>query len=393
MFVAHLTLNNFRNYHRLDLAATPGITLVAGANAQGKTNLLESVYLLATTRPARGSSEAELVRWGSAGDGINAARVSGSAEREQGPVTVEVVIVGRDEATGPRGRVEHASKRLKVNGIPRRASEVIGQITAVLFTASDIELLTGPPVWRRRYLDITISQTDSVYVRSLQRYARIVLQRNHLLRRIDDGQARPEELAYWDAELVREGARIMHVRQVTVEAVCIAARDYHRRLSDGREDLQVTYAPQTPIPGDNSPSIEAIEARLRVALGPVRKGEIATGYTLVGPHRDDLHFTLDGVPIGAYGSRAQQRTAALALRLAESSFLNAVNHDPPILLLDDILSELDEERRHAVLGLLHDAQQVFVTSAEPDRFEAEFLERVTLLTVHGGVISRAMGGT
>lgn len=391
MFLAHLALNNFRNYRRLDLTPAAGVSLIAGANAQGKTNLLEAIYLLATTRPARGSSEAELIRWGAAAEGLNAARVVGQAEREQGPATVEVVIVGRDEGTGPRGVVEHASKRMKVNGVPRRSSEVIGQITAVLFTASDIELLTGPPAGRRRYLDITISQTDSLYVRALQRYNRVVLQRNHLLRRIDEGQAKPEELGYWDDELVRDGARVVHVRQVTMEALCIAARDYHRRLSEGREELQITYAPQTPLPEGDTVTTEEIEARLRAALGRVRRREVAAGVTLVGPHRDDLRFLLDGVVIGAYGSRAQQRTAALALRLAETAFLNAANHDPPILLLDDILSELDEERRHAVLGLLHDAQQVFVTSAEPDRFKAEFLERVTLYEVREGVLAERSG--
>src|SRR5436309_3125427 len=159
MYLAHLGLHNFRNYARLDLATGPGVFLVQGANAQGKTNLLEAIYLLATTRAARGS-DAELIRWRAGAEGLNAARVLGQAERRNGPVTVDIVIAGRDEGTGPGGSVEHATKRLKVNGVPRRASDVIGQIAAVLFTASDIELITGPPAARRRYLDIMISETD-----------------------------------------------------------------------------------------------------------------------------------------------------------------------------------------------------------------------------------------
>ena len=194
MYLARLALNNFRNYRRLELAPARGVTLIAGTNAQGKTNLLEAIYLLATTRPARGNAEAELIRWKAAADGLNAARVIGEGERKQGPVVVEVVVVGREPGAGPAGAVEHASKRLKVNGVPRRASEVIGQITAVLFTAEDIELITGPPSARRRYLDITISQTNGGYVRSLQRYSRVLLQRNSLLRRIDEGRASVEEL-------------------------------------------------------------------------------------------------------------------------------------------------------------------------------------------------------
>lgn len=368
MQLVQLTLNNFRNYRRLELAPLPGLTLIAGANAQGKTNLLEAIYLLATTRPARGG-EAELIRWGAAAEGLNAARVAGRAERRYGPVAVEVVVVGRD--AGTTGATGHASKRLKVNGVARRASEVIGQITAVLFTASDIELITGPPAGRRRYLDITISQTDPAYVRALQRYSRVVLQRNHLLRRIDEGEAKLDELGYWDDELVSAGALIMHTRRRTMQALCIGARDYHGKLSDGREELQITYDPQTPLPEEGeetTPPVEEIAGRLRAALHRLRRREIASGVSLAGPHRDDLRFQLDGVPIAAYGSRAQQRTAALALRLAETAFLNAVNDDPPILLLDDILSELDEARRRAVLGLLHDAAQVFVSTAEPDRF-------------------------
>jgi DNA replication and repair protein RecF len=391
MHLAHLALNNFRNYRRLELASEPGISLIVGANAQGKTNLLEAIYLLATTRAVRGGGEAELIRLGAAADGLNAARIIGKAEREQGPVTVEIVIVGRDDGSGPRGPAEHAGKRLKVNGLPRRASEVIGQITAVLFTASDIELISGPPVNRRRYLDITISQTDSHYVRALQRYSRVLLQRNHLLRRISEGRAQQEELGYWDEELVREGAQIMRARQQTMQALCIAARDYHRRLSEGREDLQITYAPQTALADEDAATTEEIASRLRAGLGGLRRREIANGATLVGPHRDDLLFKLDQMPIASYGSRAQQRTAALALRLAETSFLHAANHDPPILLLDDILSELDEERRRAVLPLLHDAQQVFVTTAEPDRFKLDFLEGATVYRVEGGTLTAANG--
>jgi len=388
MRLTHLTLSNFRNYRRLDLQPEPGISLVHGANAQGKTNLLEAIYLLATTRPSRGGGEAELVRWHAAEDDVAAARVVGQAERREGPVTVEVAIAAKDGVSGNNGILEHASKRLKVNGVPRRSSDVIGQITSVLFTAADIDLITGPPSARRRYLDITISQTDGPYVRSLQRYARVLLQRNALLRRIDEGQARPDELGYWDEELVRDGAQITRVRHRTMQALCIAARDYHRRLSDRREDLQLSYAPQTPIPEEETPPAEEVALRLRTALQKQRRREIALGVTLVGPHRDELQFRLDGVSVASYGSRAQQRTAALALRLAETAFLTGANQDPPVLLLDDIFSELDQGRRRSVLALLGDAQQVFVTTAEPDRFEPELRGGVTVYEVHAGTLVR-----
>src|SRR5262249_21639419 len=158
-------------------------------------------------RPVRGSGDAELIRWGVAEEGLPAARLIGRAERRIAPVTVEIIIAARDERRGAERVVEHTTKRLKVNGVPRRASDVLGQITAVLFTASDIDLITGPPAIRRRYLDITISQTDIAYVRALQRYQRVLLQRNHLLRRIAEGQARADELGFWDEEVIKSGAR------------------------------------------------------------------------------------------------------------------------------------------------------------------------------------------
>src|SRR5579884_614761 len=387
MYLAHLSLQNFRNYGQLELEGERGLTLVQGANAQGKTNLLEAIYLLATTRPARGASEADLIRWHAAEEGLNAARVTGQAERRAGPVSVEVIVVGRDEGRGPAGVVEHGSKRLKLNGVPRRASDVIGQIAAVLFTAADIALITGPPAGRRRYLDIMISQTDPMYVRALQRYARVLLQRNSLLRRIEEGGARPDELAFWDAELAREGALIMHVRQGTMQALCVAARDFHRRLSEG-EELQVSYAPQLSLPENEPVTVEELQSRLHAALLKLRRREIATGATSVGPHRDDLRFELNRVPLASFGSRAQQRTAALALRLAETAYLNAADRDPPILLLDDILSELDERRQQAVLQVLDGAEQVFVTTTEPERFRRDgaALRVAAAYTVEAGVL-------
>jgi DNA replication and repair protein RecF len=301
-------------------------------------------------------------------------------------------VAARDQTDRPGGAAEHASKRLKLNGVARRASDVIGQIAAVMFTAADIDLITGPPAGRRRYLDIMISQTDPLYVRALQRYARILLQRNHLLRRIDEGQARAEELGFWDTELAREGARIMHIRRGTVQAAGVSAAEFHRRLSEGREELRIAYAPQTPLAEDEPLTVEAIESRLHAALARQRRREIATGATSVGPHRDDLRFELDGVPLGDFGSRAQQRTAALSLRLAEMAFLDAADKDPPLLLLDDILSELDDARRRAVLSLLHDVEQVFVTTAEPERFREAGLPLTAEFTVEAGRLSSCPAG-
>ena len=391
MRLLRLTLRNFRNYRRLEFAPERGTSVFVGANAQGKTNLLEAVYLLATTRAARGN-DADLIRHGAAEDGPPAAFIAGRAEGRHGEVTVEVAVAAREGAAAtpaPPGGVERANKRLRVNGVPRRASEVIGQITAVLFTANDIDLITGAPALRRRYLDITIAQTDTVYIHAQQRYSRALLQRNSLLRRIAEGRASVEELAYWDGEIVREGARIMRARASTVATLSLAAREYAERLSERREQLAVAYAPQTPLPGGDLATEEAVEAALRQALTVSRRREVALGQTLIGPHRDDLRFALDGAPVSSFGSRAQQRTAALALRLAEAAYLAGANADPPILLLDDIFSELDAERRRAVLTLLPEAQQVFVTTAERGEAAAAAANGARAYEVEAGTLTPA----
>ena len=403
MRLTHLALTNYRNYARLELDLPSGPVLFVGENAQGKTNLLEAVYLLATTRSLRAASDAELIRRpagvGSPADpGTAGARVVGVAQRGDGRVQVEVVIARREAITGngsaPR---QAAAKRLRVNGIPHRAAGVVGHVLAVLFTSLDIDLVTGPPAGRRRYLDITLSQIDPAYLRALQRYTRVVQQRNSLLRHIDEGRANPDQLATWDEELVAQGAVIAAARAAAIADLNARAADLHRRLSDGREHLTIAYAPHL---GDEQPvepgllaDAAALRNRFRVALGRRRRKEIAAGVSLIGPHRDDVVFALDGESAAAFGSRAQQRTVALALRLAEAEFIQARAGEAPILLLDDILSELDERRRAAVLATIAGAEQALITTADLDRFAGAFLRAATILAVSGGaleLISRPM---
>jgi DNA replication and repair protein RecF len=387
MRLTHLTLTNFRNFARAELDLPPGISVFWGENAQGKTNLLEAIYLLATTRSPRAASDAELVRWDAVEDGLGVMRVAGRALRGRAELHVEVTVMAREAESSPLGEAAaHAAKRLRVNGLPRRASEVIGHILAVLFTAQDIDLLTGSPAGRRRYLDITVAQVDHAYLRALQRYQRVMQQRNVLLRRIGEGRARPEQLLPWNEELVVQGTTITLARAAAVAELDRQARDVYAALSAGREELTVRYAPQLAEEcGGSLPTTpEALRNRFREALQRRQGREIAAGVSLVGPHRDDLRFAIGGRPAGSFGSRAQQRTAALALRLAEARFLRDRAGETPVLLLDDILSELDERRRAAVLHTLTDAEQAFITTAEIDRFSPDFLRQAAVFRVAGG---------
>ena len=380
MYIEQLSLRDFRNYRRLDIGLPSGLLLLVGGNAQGKSNLLEAIYLLATTRSVRATTESEMVNRDAARDGPAVAHLCGTARRRDRTVQVEIAIATRlaegqarsTKGEAPPGRLP-ASKRLRVNGVVRRASETVGQVTAVLFTAQDIDLVSGTPSLRRRYLDITLSQVDHAYLRALQRYGKIVLQRNALLRRIQEGAAGIDQLSYWDEEMAREGACITSSRGQAVAGLSVLAGEAHRALSGGEEELSLVYQPQLSPAWDGArvatASTGELADALLQALASGRPRDVAAGVSLTGPHRDDLLFLLDGAPAAAFASRGQQRTAVLALRLAEARFLRERSGEHPVLLLDDVLSELDESRRAGILAAASEFEQVLITSVDADRLD------------------------
>jgi DNA replication and repair protein RecF len=368
MWIRELSLQHFRNYRQLDLPLPSGLALFLGDNAQGKSNLLEAVFLLATTRSDRAQTDGELVSWEVLDSAQPIARVSAQIARADGDVQLEVIVVGRPRGSGA-ARLP-ASKRLRVNGVPKRQAGMVGQLMAVLFTTEDIELIGGPPSGRRRFMDVALSQVDPAYVRASQAYTKVMTQRNALLRRIQSGDGDAEELDFWDDELAREGAVVVQQRARTVAALATYAPQAHADLSAGREQFTFVYEPR--LPGWDAQRVlvepSAVEAALLAAHQTGRGGDVGAGMTLVGPHRDDLSLQLDGEPASAFASRGQQRTAALALRLAEARFMAERKGDRPVVLLDDVLSELDEGRRQAVLSSLGDWDQLLITSADADRF-------------------------
>lgn len=384
MHCAQLSLVNFRNYVRLDLDLDSDAVVVVGENAQGKSNLLEALYCLATTKSFRAGSDRELINWDAGGGDLAYARLGARVLRHGGPLRLEVVV-----AEGQSGSA--IGKRFKVNGLPKRAFDVIGRVTVVHFAPQDVDLVTGPPSGRRRYLDITIAQVDQRYVRSLAHYGKVLVQRNHLLRRIRDRQARPDQLAFWDAELVNTGAYVVLRRLDTVARLARLAHESHRDLAAQRELLEISYRSTIPAsaldPGpDEDARLEAVTAAFRDALAAAQPKELTLGASIVGPHRDDLTFLVDGREAGVYGSRGQQRTVALALKVAEGAFIRECTGEWPILLLDDVMSELDEVRRGQVMSTVQPGQQVVMTTTDLASVDAGFLERARVLRVHQGVI-------
>lgn len=364
MYVSRLQLTNFRNYRHLDLHLPLGAVFLFGDNAQGKTNLLEAIYLLATTRSPRAESDAELINRRAVAEGEAVARLVAEGERRDGPVKVEIAIA-LDAAAG--GRI--TNKRLRVNGVPRRAADLVGQIGAVLFSAQDIEIITGPPLLRRRYLDILLYQVDRGYLTARQHYTRVLAQRNHLLRRIKDGHAQAAELTFWDGELAKYGSQIVQARARAVAELAQETATAHHALSAGRETLSLVYRPhldEEPPQDIAALSQGDLAARFSELLKGSLRRELAAGATVIGPHRDDVHILLDGEPASAYASRGQQRTAALSLRLAEARYLHVHSGEEPVLLLDDVLSELDSRRRSQIMAMAGQYQQVIMTATEPD---------------------------
>ena len=378
MYISHLRLTNYRNFASLSLELPPGLVVLSGANAQGKTNLLEAAYLLAIAKSYRTNVERELISWASQ----KAPEAAGTAGMEQTVIDGEVerrddkvrIIVGLRAGSSEGAGGVLVNKQVKVNGVSTSASGLVGWVNAVLFTASDIELVHGSPSQRRRFLDILLSQVDRGYLRTLQRYQRVLTQRNHLLRLIREGRASGEELGFWNKELVREGAALINHRGDAIDRLAPLTAHAYGALSKG-EKLSLKFRP--------SLSSEQLEQ----SLAERKNEEINAGMTLAGPHRDDLEIKLNGMPAGTYSSRGQARSIALGLRLAEAVFLKEQRGDEPVLLLDDVLSELDSYRRQSVLEEAAGYQQALVTTAEPALIGDLPARNASLFYVNAGTVT------
>lgn len=412
MYIAHLKLINFRNYHHLDLELPARKIVIEGDNAQGKTNLLEAIFFLATTRSHRASNERELIGWGGGDEFFPGAQLTARVHKADGEIQLEIILRAERAATQTRNfnrqpasggaedyfpsGVASVRKLLRLNGLPRRAADVVGQMNVVMFSAPDIELVAGAPALRRRYLDITLSQLDNRYLRSLQRYQRVIVQRNHLLRRLGEGLAQPQELAFWDKEVVEHGSYITLRRHELISALNSLAQEIHLGLTSGYERLEIKYLPNVARGGSgvlaDLSALSAADPTLALSqafhqdLAKARGREIAQGISLVGPHRDDLQFLVNRVDMGVYGSRGQQRAIIQSLKLAEAQLIVDKTDESPVLLLDDVLSELDRQRQEKLLQAIASYSQVIVTTTEPENIPRDFVNQSARFHVREGAI-------
>jgi DNA replication and repair protein RecF len=343
-----ISIQGLRSYASLDAAFGPGPQLIVGPNAAGKTTLLEAIVLLAWGRSHRTSTDGELVRWGS-----DLARVEGQAGAE----TVEIALVRPAGATGAR-------KRIRVNGVARRAGGLEGLLRTVVFAPEEMLLVAGSPGLRRAALDQLATQRSAAYGRDLATYGRTLQQRNSLLRAIREEQSGRDELRFWDAAFLDAGGAIVDERLRLLEDLAGPLARAHAEIAPDEADatrLAISYATNAPaLPGE-SPR-DALARR----LAETADKEVWNGSTLVGPHRDDLVFSLDGRDMSGFASRGQQRTAILAFKLAELDLLTEQDGRPPLLLLDDVFSELDPDRRSHLVRRIAGLPQAFVTTTTLD---------------------------
>lgn len=398
MRVRHLSLTNFRLYARLETPLPAGPLLLVGANAQGKTSLLEALYYLATAQSHHAASDRQLIHFLALQEAQPFARIVAEVEARGETVRLEIRLVV-DPAAGADGRLR---KEIFINGVRRRVGDLAGQVNAVLFLPQDLAIVEGPPAERRRYLDLALSQVDPAYHAALSDYGKVLPQRNALLRQLQERGGPADQLEFWDQRLCALAGTVMAARLTALAELEALAGPLHRDLTAGAESLRLAYHPafdpapppdgqlglplQVPVHRVGLAAAE-IEARLRERLRASRGEEIARGTTLSGPHRDELRFIANGVDLGTYGSRGQARTAVLAVKLAEAAWMRERSGEWPILLLDEVLAELDATRRRDLLRRLAGAEQCVLTTTDLDLFPEEFRAAASVWAIQQGHVS------
>lgn len=387
MRVTRLELYDFRNYSELRLEPAPGLNLFVGPNAQGKTNLLESLYVLATTKSTRARRDGEMIRFGA-----GVCRIVADVEKDtSGEVILEMAIGAATGAGSER-------KLVKVNhGKQARIIDLMGNLNAVLFSSVDLDIIRGEPEERRRFLNYEIAQVSPRYALAFGTYRRALEQRNRLLKDMKYGSAAAayggaESLEAWTAQLVDHGSRLIERRRAYVDKLSHHAAEVHSLLTEGSEMLTVRYAPSFALDA-GVVTAEDVATAFTAALQGLRRDEIQRGTTLLGPQRDDLIFCVgkdreSAVDVQRYGSQGQQRTAALSLRLAERRLIEEMVGEPPVVLLDDVLSDLDGKRRAQIFALALSGGQTFLTTTDLTAIPPEAVEQAAVWNVTNGIVER-----
>lgn len=368
LHIKSLKLRNFRNYETLCLEFDKDYNIIYGDNAQGKTNIIESIFLCASGRSHRTPRDMELVR----GD-ANGYYVKVELEKEDRDLSIELQY-SREE-----------KKRIRINEIPeKKIGSLMGQLNAVIFSPEDLFIVKEGPSERRRFLDITLSQLRPTYFYDLQQYAKVLSQRNMLLKEIDGRKDLLDTLEVWNRHLIKIGSRIIKARNEFIAKMSKRAEKRHERLTNEKELLCIEYEPSFPI--SNYESFEEIEAQFEKVLNTSLKKELSKCTTLYGPQRDDYEIILNGMSTKQYGSQGQQRTAVLSIKLSEIDIMKEETGEYPVLLLDDVMSELDLKRQEYLFGNIENIQ-TFITGTDGQFYRRESLKAKYFHVIKGEVFT------
>ena len=359
MIIKSIELRNFRNYENLDIHLDEGTNILYGDNAQGKTNILEAIYVCCTTKSHRGAKDKEIIRFHE-----EESHIKLGIERDGVPCRIDMHLK------------KNKTKGIAVNGIPvHKASELFGIANVVFFSPEDLNIIKEGPAGRRRFIDLELSQLDKVYLSNLSNYNRIINQRNSLLKEIVYQKDLIDTLDIWDMQLAEYGTKIIERRKKFIDEVNRIIGGIHEKLTGGRENIELSY------------ESSAGELSMEEMLRKNRERDIRFKSTSAGPHRDDLCFRVGDLDIRKFGSQGQQRTAALSLKLSEIELVKMLIHDTPILLLDDVLSELDKNRQNYLLDSIHDIQTV-ITCTGLDEFVNHRFSINKIFYVKNGTVAK-----
>lgn len=357
MFIESIELSDYRNYSHLHIDFHKGTNVLYGDNAQGKTNILEAVYVCSTTKSHRGSKDKEMIRFGA-----DESHIKMMVRRDGIPYRIDMHLK------------KNKAKGVAVNGVPiKKASELFGIVNVIFFSPEDLNIIKNGPAERRRFMDLELSQLDKVYLSDLANYNRIINQRNRLLKDCQNRAELNEMLDLWDMQLIQYGSRIMERREKFLEEVNEIISGIHYKLTGGRETITISY----------EKNIGQME--FESVLKKNRERDIRMKSTSAGPHRDDICFLTKDIDIRKFGSQGQQRTAALSLKLSEIEIVRKLIKDTPVLLLDDVLSELDKNRQNYLLDSIHDIQTL-ITCTGVDEFVNHRFSINKIFHVSNGVV-------
>ncbi len=403
MYLKHLSLTNFRKFTRLDIDLPKRVVLLTGGNAQGKTTVLEAIYFLAAFTSFQTHADRQIVNLEEAKkDSLTVARLVAEYQRGKGKHRIEVRLI-----LEPVGVLngQRLRKEILLDGVKKPASEIIGQFNAVIFVPQMSQIIEGAPEERRRYLNLALAQSVPAYARVLGEYNQALTQRNALLKALNENgaEADRDQLEVWDDALSRLGAQIVLWRIQAIQRIEHLASRVHHELTHGTEILRLAYEPAyDPLPKPSGQlglkidtavdrsgyELDDIQEGFRERLRDLRNEEVARGVTTIGPHRDELRFLANDFDLGNYGSRGQIRTALLSLKLAEVNWMKERSGEWPVILLDEVMAELDVQRRADLLKYVGESEQVLFTTTDLNFFAPGFVEKAEVWRVESGRVEK-----